>query len=249
MRENLIAVVLAAGKGTRLHSDEHPAPKCMRLAAGRPLLGWVLDALDFVPRDRTVLVGGYKKEQVFGGFPDCLQAVQEPQLGTGHAVLCAEDCLKDFCGTVLVCYGDMPLLRKQTYLDLLARHAETGAACTLLSGTTEEALPYGRVLRDEAGDFLRVVEDRDCSTPELRAIRELNVGIYAFDCQKLLPCLHALRADNAQKEYYLTDVPDLLRQKGERVAVHCAELGEELLGVNTPEQLAAAEACLLARRV
>ena len=246
MAADVLAVVLAAGKGTRLHSAENPRPKCMRLAAGQPLLYWVLGALDFLPRENIVLVGGYKKEQVFEAFPDCLHSVQDPQLGTGHALMCAEEHLKDFDGTVLACYGDMPLLKKATYQALLDFHRASGAACTLLSGTSEDDLPYGRVLRDENGDFLAVVEDRDC-TPAQKAIRELNAGIYAFDCQKLLPCLHALKADNDQQEYYLTDVPAILRAQGDRVAVYCAPLGEELLGVNTPEQLAQAEALLNAR--
>ena len=111
---------------------------------------------------------------------------------------------------------------------------------TMLSGTCDEYLPYGRVLRDENGDFLRIVEDRDC-TPEQKAIRELNVGIYAFDCKALLTSLDEIRNNNAQNEYYLTDVPAILRGKGQRVAVYTAELNEQILGVNTPEQLALTE--------
>ncbi len=246
MKQPVLAVVLAAGKGTRLHSAENPRPKCLRLAADRPLLAWVLDALSFLPQNRIILIGGYKREQVFAAFPDCLHVTQEPQLGTGHALLCARDCLTDFNGTVLVCYGDMPLLRQQTYQALLDHHFASGAACTLLSGTSRLPLPYGRVLRDKDGSFLRVVEDRDC-TPEQRAIDELNCGIYAFDCQKLLPCLYELRADNSQHEYYLTDVPALLRAGGEAVRVFCAPLEEQLLGVNTPEQLQQVEDILRAR--
>ena len=201
---------------------------------------YVLKALDFIPVSDTVLVAGYMRERVFEAFPDYPRAVQDPQLGTGHAVQCARDHLKDFDGTVLVCYGDMPLLKKEVYQGLLKFHAEHGAACTMLSGTCEENLPYGRVLRDENGDFLRIVEDRDC-TPAQKAIRELNVGIYAFDCKALLESLDELRNDNAQSEYYLTDVPAILRAKGRRVAVYTAELNEQILGVNTPEQLALTE--------
>ena len=134
----------------------------------------------------------------------------------------------------------MPLLRKEVYQGLLDFHARSGAACTMLSGTCDEYLPYGRVLRDENGDFLRIVEDRDC-TPEQKAIRELNVGIYAFDCKALLTSLDEIRNNNAQNEYYLTDVPAILRGKGQRVAVYTAELNEQILGVNTPEQLALTE--------
>ena len=234
------AVVLAAGKGTRMMTETNTMPKVLRQACGKPLLYYVLKTLQFVPKEDTILVVGYRREDVIAAFPDYPHAVQDPQLGTGHAVRCAKAELEDFDGTVLVCYGDMPLLKEEVYRGLLEDHARTGSVCTLLSGTTEEKLPYGRVLKDENGEFLQVVEDRDC-TPEQKAIRELNVGIYAFDCKELLACLDLLRNNNAQQEYYLTDVPALMKQRGGKVSVYKAELNEQILGVNTPEQLAIAE--------
>lgn len=234
------AVVLAAGKGTRMMTETNTMPKVLRLACGKPLLYYVLKTLQFVPKEDTILVVGYRREDVIAAFPDYPHAVQDPQLGTGHAVRCAKAELEGFDGTVLVCYGDMPLLKEEVYRGLLKDHARTGSVCTLLSGTTEEKLPYGRVLKDENGEFLQVVEDRDC-TPEQKAIRELNVGIYAFDCKELLACLDLLRNNNAQQEYYLTDVPALMKQRGGKVSVYTAELNEQILGVNTPEQLAIAE--------
>lgn len=234
------AVVLAAGKGTRMMTETNTMPKVLRQACGKPLLYYVLKTLQFVPKEDTILVVGYRREDVIAAFPDYPHAVQDPQLGTGHAVRCAKAELEGFDGTVLVCYGDMPLLKEEIYRGLLEDHARTGSVCTLLSGTTEEKLPYGRVLKDENGEFLQVVEDRDC-TPEQKAIRELNVGIYAFDCKELLACLDLLRNNNAQQEYYLTDVPALMKQRGGKVSVYTAELNEQILGVNTPEQLAIAE--------
>lgn len=234
------AVVLAAGKGTRMMTETNTMPKVLRQACGKPLLYYVLKTLQFVPKEDTILVVGYRREDVIAAFPDYPHAVQDPQLGTGHAVRCAKAELEGFDGTVLVCYGDMPLLKEEVYRGLLEDHARTGSVCTLLSGTTEEKLPYGRVLKDENGEFLQVVEDRDC-TPEQKAIRELNVGIYAFDCKELLACLDLLRNNNAQQEYYLTDVPALMKQRGGKVSVYTAELNEQILGVNTPEQLAIAE--------
>ena len=234
------AVVLAAGKGTRMMTETNTMPKVLRLACGKPLLYYVLKTLQFVPKEDTILVVGYRREDVIAAFPDYPHAIQDPQLGTGHAVRCAKAELEGFDGTVLVCYGDMPLLKEEVYRGLLAEHERTGSVCTLLSGTTEETLPYGRVLKDENGEFLQVVEDRDC-TPEQKAIRELNVGIYAFDCKELLACLDLLRNNNAQQEYYLTDVPALMKQRGGKVSVYAAELNEQILGVNTPEQLAIAE--------
>ena len=234
------AVVLAAGKGTRMMTETNTMPKVLRLACGKPLLYYVLKTLQFVPKEDTILVVGYRREDVIAAFPDYPHAIQDPQLGTGHAVRCAKAELEGFDGTVLVCYGDMPLLKEEVYRGLLVEHERTGSVCTLLSGTTEETLPYGRVLKDENGEFLQVVEDRDC-TPEQKAIRELNVGIYAFDCKELLACLDLLRNNNAQQEYYLTDVPALMKQRGGKVSVYTAELNEQILGVNTPEQLAIAE--------
>lgn len=243
--ENVKAVVLAAGKGTRMQSETSQMPKVLRQACGKPLLHYVLKALEFLPPERIVLVVGYRGDMVRQAFPQYPSCVQEPQLGTGHAVQCAREQLEGFSGTVLVCYGDMPLLRRDVYEALLRRHEQTGSACTLLSGTCREELPYGRVLCRPDGTFDRVVEDRDC-TPEEKKIRDLNVGIYAFDCQKLLACLDKLENNNAQKEYYLTDVPRLLQEQGGRVDVYRAQLDEQIIGVNTPQQLEEVEGFLRA---
>lgn len=231
------AIVLAAGKGTRLQTEGCEIPKVMRLAAGRPLLAYVKDALDFIPASRIVLVVGYLREQVMEAFPDCAFAIQEQQLGTGHAVASAQAELENFDGDVLVCCGDMPLIRRDTYLALTELHTQQGNACTLLSGTSDSELPYGRIVRGEDGQFSAIVEERDC-TPEQKQIRELNSGVYMFRAQALLEMLGKLRTDNAQGEYYLTDVPALMQQAGLKVGVCFRELGNEILGVNTPEQLA-----------
>ncbi len=239
-------VVLAGGKGTRLQSEQYHLPKALRVAYGKPLLGWVLDALSFVRREDIILVVGFMKEAVMEAFPSCVHVVQEPQLGTGHAVMCARAALEGFEGTVLICYGDMPLMRQASYEALLAAHMASGAACTLLAGTSDRNLAYGRILRDAEGNFLEIVEDRDC-TPEQKQIPELNCGIYAFDAQKLLGALDRLTTDNAQGEYYLTDIPAILRRDGDLVKVYSRQLNEELLGVNTLEQLQEAERYLAAR--
>ena len=231
------AVVLAAGKGTRLHTEGCAIPKVMRLAAGRPLLAYVCDALDFIPPKDIELVVGYLREQVMDAFPQCSFAFQEQQLGTGHAVASAMAALSDFDGDVLVCCGDMPLIRRETYLALAEQHAAQANACTMLTGTADASLPYGRILRDEKGNFLAIVEEKDC-TPEQFDIRELNSGVYMFRAPELRRMLGELRTDNAQGEYYLTDVPALLLRAGLPVGVCCRELGNEILGVNTPEQLA-----------
>lgn len=243
---NTKAVILAAGKGTRLQSEQYQLPKVLREANGQPLLHYVLEALNFLPRENTVIVAGYMKEKVMARFPDYPYAIQAEQNGTGHAVQCAKAELQDFDGTVLVCCGDMPLIKKETYEALLKTHETSGNPCTFLTGTSNQDLPYGRILRDEQGDFLRVIEDKDC-TPEQKAIRELNAGVYAFDCKELLSCLELLKNDNAQGEYYLTDVPELMRNRGGKIGICCVELNEQIIGVNTVEQLREVEDFLKAR--
>lgn len=243
---NVKAVILAAGKGTRLQSEQFQLPKVLREANGQPLLHYVLEALGFLPKADTIIVAGYMMDKVVARFPDYPYAVQAEQKGTGHAVQCAREQLQNFDGTVLVCCGDMPLIRRETYEALLAEHEKNDCPCTFLTGTCGEELPYGRILRDEQGDFLRVVEDKDC-TPEQKQIKELNAGVYAFDCKELLSCLDLLKNDNAQGEYYLTDVPELMRQKGGKIGLCCVELGEQIIGVNTVEQLRQVEAFLQKR--
>ncbi len=239
----LKAVVLAAGKGTRMQTDGCDLPKVLRLACDRPLLAWVLDALDFISPENTVLVVGYQREKVQAAFPQYVSAVQEQQLGTGHAVMAAFSALEDYDGDLLICCGDMPLLKKETYTALCDRHRESGAACTILSGSTDIPLPYGRILRDAAGKFIGMVEDKDC-TPEQKQIRELNSGVYIFHAPALRAVLGQLRQDNAQGEYYLTDAPLFMQQQGAKVEVCQRDLGMEILGVNTPQQLAEVEAQL-----
>lgn len=242
--KQLKAVVLAAGKGTRLQTEGNTLPKVMRIAAGKPLLAHVLSALDFISPENTVIVVGYKREEVISAFPGYRFAVQAEQLGTGHAVMSAYSALEDFEGDILVCCGDMPLIKRETYLAMVKAHAASGNACTILSGTTAEPLPYGRILRNAAGDFCGMVEDKDAS-PEQKAITELNSGVYVFDAPALKSVLSELRSDNAQGEYYLTDAPELLIKKGLSVGVCKRELGYEIIGVNTPEQLKQTEELLL----
>jgi len=230
------AIVLAAGKGTRLQTEGITLPKVMREADGKPLLYYVLRNLSFLRQEDTVLVVGYRREDVLKVFGEYPHAVQEPQLGTGHAVAVAKEAIGDYDGPVLICYGDMPLLKRSTYEALLEAHQREGNVCTLLTGDCPWDLPYGRILRGEDGTFLGVVEDRDC-TPEQKAIRELNVGVYVFDCKKLFAALGQLKNNNAQKEYYLTDVPAILRAEGGKVGACRACHDAELIGVNTVEQL------------
>lgn len=243
MSECLKAVVLAAGKGTRLRTEGVDLPKVLRLANGRPLLSYVLDALDFLPARDTVLVVGYEGEKVTAAFPGYPHAHQSPQLGTGHAVQCAQGALEGFDGHILICCGDMPLMSRTAYEKLWEAHLAQGNACTLMAGMADQPLPYGRILRNGEGGFARIVEDKDCTLEE-RAVKELNAGVYIFRSRELWRALTTLRPDNAQGEYYLTDTPAWLLRQGEKVGVCAACTPEEMLGVNTPEQLDQVEAIL-----
>jgi len=237
------AVVLAAGKGTRLQTEGIDLPKVMRCALGQPLLHYVLDAINFIPPEDTIIVVGYQKEKVMAHFPGYVFAEQVEQLGTGHAVMAAEAALGTGDFPVLVCYGDMPLLRRETYEELVRRHIDEQNACTILTGTTDLPLPFGRIVRDEAGQFQEVVEDRDC-TPAQKAIDELNVGVYVFQSSALLPALKKVEKFNSQGEYYLTDVPTILKAEGKRIGICKRDLGMEIIGVNTVEQLTQVEEAL-----
>ncbi|WP_130869441.1 sugar phosphate nucleotidyltransferase [Intestinimonas massiliensis (ex Afouda et al. 2020)] len=247
MDHSVKAVVLAAGKGTRLRTEGIDLPKVLRQAAGRPLLGYVLEELSFLDKEDVVLVVGYEREKVLAAFPDYPHAVQEPQKGTGHAVQCARETLGNFRGSILVCYGDMPLMRRSTYESLIRTHREQGNDCTLLSAVSDEELPYGRIVRGADGKFSHIVEDKDC-TPEEKAIRELNVGVYVFETDALWQAIDQLRPNNAQGEYYLTDAPAYILAKGGRVNACPTCTAQEMLGVNTVEQLEQVEHIVQTRK-
>ena len=245
--KDLKAIVLAAGKGTHMRTEGCDLPKVMRTALGKPLLYYVLSALPVEKKEDAVIIVGYKKETVMEAFSGYTFAVQEEQKGTGHAASCAEGALKDFDGNVIICCGDTPLISAETYDALVKTHVEEENDCTMLSGTSPEPLKgYGRVMHDENGAFLKIVEERDC-TPEEAKIQEYNSGVFVFRAKKLFSALKELKTDNAQGEYYLTDAPYIMKARGDKVGVCVRPMGDELIGVNTPEQLSEVERILLSR--
>ena len=241
--EAMKALVLAAGKGTRLQTEGIDLPKVMRLADGKPLLHYVLEGLSFLPPADIILVVGWKKEAVLAAFPQYPHAVQAELNGTGGAVQFAAPLLKDYDGHILICCGDAPLMEGATFQALARTHLEDGNACTLLSARLDEGGNYGRILREADGTFQRIVEARDC-TPEQAAVTEVNTGTYVFHVPSLLSVLDRLKTDNAQGELYLTDVPALLKAQGARVGLCDTCSPDEMLGVNTVEQLAQVEELL-----
>ena len=240
------AVILAAGKGTRMKSD---LPKVAHEAAGRPMLAHVLDAARGAGCDKLVVVVGHGADFVQGllvGQDDVEFAHQTEQKGTGHAVQMAEPNLRGHVGPVLVLYGDMPLVTPGSLKTLLSARASAGAACVVGSAITDNNAGLGRVIRDGDGTFLRIVEEKD-ATAEERSVTEINTGCYAFDGPALLSSLAQLEPNNVQGEYYLTDCPAILKAAGETVTAESCLTIEEALGVNTPDQLAEVERVLTTR--
>ena len=243
MDKKLKVVVLAAGKGTRLQSEDSDAPKVMRLACGKPLLWYVLEALPVDDKKDVIIVVCYGKEQVLDYFKGYEFAEQTQQLGTGHAVMAANEQLAEFDGTVLVCYGDMPILKAETYETFVHEHFAQGNDCTVLTSETADPKGLGRIVRAPDGTFLRVVEDRDCNSEQIK-INEINTGVYVFNTPMLLDALKQIKNENDQGEYYLTDVPEIMLTNGAKVGVFKKNLGDEMIGVNTLEQLKQVEEIL-----
>jgi bifunctional UDP-N-acetylglucosamine pyrophosphorylase / glucosamine-1-phosphate N-acetyltransferase len=238
-----VAIVLAAGKGTRMKSD---LPKVVHECNGRALVHHVLDAVERAGVERTVVVVGHGAEivrQVIGDRPNVEFALQAEQLGTGHAVMMAAEPLADHEGPVLVVAGDTPLLRSESLRGLLDEQRRHEAACVIGTADTPENQGLGRIVRDEAGEFVAIVEQRD-TTPEQAAITEINTGCYAFDGPALFDALTRVRPANTQAEFYLTDAPAILLADGRRVAASPRFDIREAIGVNTPEQLAEVERIL-----
>lgn len=241
------AVILAAGKGTRMQSD---LPKVMHEVAGRPMVHWVVDACRRAGAVRIVVVVGHRAELVresFAGETDVEFVDQLEQLGTGHAVDQARDTFSTSADhDLLVLCGDGPLIRSDTLEALLARHRESAAAATLATAIIDDPSGYGRIVRDENGEFARIVEQKDADETEL-AIREVNPSYYCFRTGPLFERLTRTSNDNANGEYYATDVFGITREDGDRVAVVDAVPAEDILSINTPDQLAEVDAILRSR--
>lgn len=233
-----VAVVLAAGEGTRMRSD---LPKVLHELHGKPLIGWVLAAIEAAGYDRTIVIIGHKGDLVRDALAihDVEFAWQREQLGTGHAVLQARDALDTVQGQVTVLSGDVPLVRPETLTELVRVHNGKSAAATVMTAEFEDPTGYGRIVRGEDAMVERIVEQKDASDKE-KMIREINSGTYTFEIEPLFEILPALGNTNASGEYYLTDVVSELRARGEAVVPFVVKDVWEIFGINTPEHLALA---------
>jgi bifunctional UDP-N-acetylglucosamine pyrophosphorylase/glucosamine-1-phosphate N-acetyltransferase len=231
-----VAVVLAAGMGTRMKSE---LPKVLCPLLGRPMIHFVLDALEAAGVGRIIAVVGYRADDVrlaLAERPQVEFALQEERLGTGHAVKMAAPQLAGHSGPVVIVAGDSPLLQAASVQKLLAYYADQQPACLL--GTLHKSNPFGlgRIVRDDAGNFQGIVEERD-ATQAQRQITEVNMSTYVFAGQELLHALEHLRNDNRQREFYLTDCPGILKREGKRVEAMPVLAECEALSINTPEEL------------
>ena len=229
---------MAAGQGKRMKNPE--MAKVMHLLAGTPLIEHVVRLAQRAGASPIIAVVGHQRESVIAhlaAFDRSVRiAVQAEQLGTAHAVLQAEAPLRDFEGDVVILSGDAPLTRTETLARMLATHRDTGAAVTVLTAILPDPTGYGRVLRDDEGRIVRIVEHKDARDAE-REVREINSGIYAFNKKLLFEALHAVGNDNAQGEYYLPDVFGIFAARGLRMEPCIVESFDEIRGVNTIEQL------------
>jgi bifunctional UDP-N-acetylglucosamine pyrophosphorylase/glucosamine-1-phosphate N-acetyltransferase len=240
-------VILAAGKGTRMKSAR---PKVSHEIAGLPLIEHVLRIAATLKPTTTVVVVGHGATAVQATVakrPGLQFALQEPQLGTGHALLQAETALRGQRGTLILLSGDVPLLRPATLERLVHHHHDRGAAATVLTARVDQPDGYGRIVRTGAGAISAIVEHRD-ATGDQRRINEINSGIYAFDLEPLFDAVRQIGSGNAQNEYYLPDLVRMYRDRGLPVETVVLEDATEILGVNSRQELAALGAIMRSRR-
>src|SRR3989338_2661992 len=240
----IAAIILAAGLGKRMKSD---IPKVLHPVAGRPMLFYPIEVVKSLGIDKVVVIVGHKAEEVRRALnseprtpnSELIFAKQEPQLGTGHAVLCAEDSLKDWKGNVLILSGDVPLITRESILGLLDLHAQKKASISFISAIVENPTGYGRVVRDKKRSVIRIVEDKDASKREKR-IGEINTGIYFIDAAFLFSGLKKIKKKNAQGEYYLPDLIGMAVKQKKRVAALTHINAAEVMGINNRIELSEA---------
>lgn len=230
------AIILAAGQGTRMKSEK---PKVVHELAGKPMINRVVQTSLKIHSDLIAIVVGYKKDIVIDAIPDNekIKFVEQiEQNGTGHAVMMADEVFANFEGTVFILCGDVPLLRAETLHKMLQHHNELNASCTVLTAVMEDALRYGRIVRNKTGNVQRIVEFKD-ATDEEKEIKEINTGIYCFDSKSLFSALKKINCNNNQNEYYLTDTLEILNDEDKLVTSVILEDMVEASGVNSQEQL------------
>ncbi len=239
----IVAVVLAAGKGTRMKSE---LPKVITPLLNKPLIRYVLDSLLQLHLNKIIVVVGYKKEVVISSlsnYPQVEFIEQKEQLGTGHALLTTETTLREFLGSILVCCGDVPFIRPQTFSNLLHHHFANKNSLTVLSAHFSNPFGYGRLVRDSNSKLQEIVEEKD-ATSEQKKITEINTGTYVFESPQVFDYLKKVKNQNAQGEYYLPDLIKIYNQEGFATDGYTLENPLECTGINSPEELSYAQSLI-----
>lgn len=232
--ENVITVIMAAGKGTRMKSEKS---KLVHKIYDKELVKRVVELSKAVGSDETIVVVGHLREQVEAVLGDTVTyAYQEELLGTGHALMQAGPLMEGKKGKAIILYGDVPIIRKETLLKLVEKSIKDKEYATLLTAVVDNPTGYGRIIRDVGGNIKEIVEEKDAD-PLQKEIKEINSGIYCFDIPELLKALELIRPNNAQGEYYLTDVIKIMNEKGLKTGAVIVEDNTEILGVNDRIQL------------
>jgi len=236
------AIILAAGKGTRMKTD---LPKCAYPLLKKPMIAYIVEHLyKSTMIDELITVVGHKKEVIQEILNSTVKyAVQEEQLGTGHAVICAQDLITDSEGYTIILPGDMPLIDDSVIKLAIHEHLEFRHDLTVVSTIVDEPFEYGRIIRDEAGYLNAIIEEND-ATKEIKLIHEINTGIYIIDNRFLVPTLKKIKNDNAKKEYYLTDIVKIMKEEGYLVGTYLLEKSYKAMGVNDLYTLSKAETIL-----
>ncbi len=232
-----VGIILAAGQSTRMITEK---PKVLHEVAGRPMLAFVIDACKASGIDELYIVVGYGKDEVIEEFkdvPNITWVHQDEQKGTGHAVICCREHLKDFEGNCVILCGDGPLIRHHTLKELLAKHDEEHSSATLATSILDDPTGYGRIVRDNYGNLQGIVEHADCS-PKQREIREVNPSYYCFDSKTLFAALDQIQPDNVKKEYYLTDALHIIIHSGKKALAITSVPPEDVFSINARNQLA-----------
>jgi len=236
----IAAIILAAGKGTRMKSDK---AKVIFELAGKSLIERVVETTLKLDCEKVCVVVGHRKETVIGildAYPNLVFADQNEQHGTGHAVMVAKECFKEYAGDILILAGDVPLLKAETLTQLKEHHQQTNAACTVLTAVLPDAGRYGRIIRNAAKQVVGIVEYKDATEEQLE-IKEFNTGIWCFQAAALFEAIHKINNDNNQKEYYLTDTLAILVNQGQKVESVLLDDLAQASGINSQEQLAELE--------
>lgn len=232
--DHLMAVILAAGEGKRMKSKNS---KVINKVCGKPMIDWVCRAVEDAGIAESVVVVGHRADQIKECLEDRVKyAVQEQQLGTGHAVMQAEEYLKDKDGYVFILYGDTPLITSKTISETIRYHRGNGCSATVITAEIDNPDGYGRIIRNKSGDVIKIVEHRD-ATEEEKGIKEVNSGMYCFTISSLVEALHRINNNNSQGEYYLTDTLGIFADMGLKVGAVKVEDPDEILGINDRVQL------------